>query len=355
MQLTTIIDVALGLILLYLVLSLVCTTINELVAAALSLRASNLAATIEQLIDDDTLRNFFYAHGLIVSSSLSSTAGRLTRQLASGSPKMGAHARPTYLDGKTVSRAIFDSLALLDTSKPVAAVDDIKGLIEKLPETSTIRAALLANVAIAKGDIDAFRAGVANWFDSAMDRLSGHYNRQLKGISLAVGLLLAAALNADSLTIARAIWVDDGSRQQVIAASTALAADSGATTNCGNAGDAKTQIDCGITKLGDLETYLRPFPLGWPDATQPPQETDSWRFWFLAKAAGILWTAIALSLGAPFWFDLLQKIMSLRAAGGKPASTTDPAPEPDRTLQLAAAPTDAVARDAGWMATTKND
>jgi hypothetical protein len=31
-----------------------------------------------------------------------------------------------------------------------------------------------------------------------------------------------------------------------------------------------------------------------------------------------LWTGLALSLGAPFWFDTLQKFMNVRGAGKKP-------------------------------------
>ena len=34
---------------------------------------------------------------------------------------------------------------------------------------------------------------------------------------------------------------------------------------------------------------------------------------------GWLLTAAALSLGAPFWFDLLKKFINLRGAGQKPA------------------------------------
>ena len=38
------------------------------------------------------------------------------------------------------------------------------------------------------------------------------------------------------------------------------------------------------------------------------ESTNSWA----------LITAIALSLGAPYWFDLLSKIVSVRGAGRKP-------------------------------------
>jgi hypothetical protein len=38
----------------------------------------------------------------------------------------------------------------------------------------------------------------------------------------------------------------------------------------------------------------------------------------LFKAIGLAMTAFAVSFGAPFWFDLLGRIVNLRATGPKP-------------------------------------
>jgi len=51
-------------------------------------------------------------------------------------------------------------------------------------------------------------------------------------------------------------------------------------------------------------------PLGWSRATAPHD------FWSgLGKVLGLLVTGFAVSLGAPFWFDLLNKVSNLRGAG----------------------------------------
>jgi hypothetical protein len=39
----------------------------------------------------------------------------------------------------------------------------------------------------------------------------------------------------------------------------------------------------------------------------------------VAKLFGLLVTALAVSLGAPFWFDTLQLFLNIRTAGPKPA------------------------------------
>ena len=55
-------------------------------------------------------------------------------------------------------------------------------------------------------------------------------------------------------------------------------------------------------------------PLGWDDKNN--NET------FLTRLAGWLATVLAVMQGAPFWFDLLNKISNVRSTGAKP-STTD--------------------------------
>jgi len=50
-----------------------------------------------------------------------------------------------------------------------------------------------------------------------------------------------------------------------------------------------------------------------------PSEENSNAAWFL-KLVGWLITALAVSLGGPFWFDLLNRLVDLRGAGPRPAS-----------------------------------
>jgi len=49
-----------------------------------------------------------------------------------------------------------------------------------------------------------------------------------------------------------------------------------------------------------------------------------WFRWLLFKLLGCAMTALAVSLGAPFWFDLFGRLVNLRATGAKPAKSTAP-------------------------------
>ncbi|MFZ0694456.1 MAG: hypothetical protein WAN51_09975 [Alphaproteobacteria bacterium] len=293
MSTSAVLDVAIGLVLMYLLLSLACTALNEFIATCAGLRAKTLQNALTQLLDVASLKSDFYNHGLIDGGNAAVN---------------GAHV--SYLSSQTFAMAL---LASLDPTKPLPAFADIESAIKNLPD-SNIRDTLLAQLATADGDLSKLRDNVAAWFDHTMDRVSGVYQRYVKWISLGVGLAIALAINADSIAVAKALWHDGTLRAQMVqAAGTTVPA-----TSLGGAGTNTPSVSSVLQTLDDAETKLRPLPIGW-DASGP---FPGWPFWFI-KLGGLLLTALALSLGAPFWFDILSKFMSLRGTGNKPPRTED--------------------------------
>jgi hypothetical protein len=61
-------------------------------------------------------------------------------------------------------------------------------------------------------------------------------------------------------------------------------------------------------------------PIGWKSSVN----TKISPVGVLTKITGLLATILAIFMGAPFWFDLLNKIANLRGTGAKPASSTSP-------------------------------
>ena len=307
MGLSVIVDVAIGLIFMYLVLSLICTTINELAATVLKLRARALFKTVTKLIDNPNVRKAFYDHGLISNASVSSSGGKTTPDQPSASD------HPSYFGGRTFAMALLGSVDP-DNPNPLPPINEINTAIEKLP-VSNIRDVLMANLATAGNDIAKLRDNVAEWYDTSMDRLSGEYKRKIKWISFGVGFALALLINADSLKVGQAIWNDQSLRTQVV--NSAGEALKGSLPKCDQQDPAKA-IECQVGLINKLGQDLRPLPIGWPDT--PPADTSggSWLWWWMLKIFGCLFTGIALSLGAPFWFDLLEKFMNVRGAGTKP-------------------------------------
>ncbi|HTT48510.1 MAG TPA: hypothetical protein VMG39_10980 [Pseudolabrys sp.] len=327
------VDVAIGLILMYLVLSLLCTTLNELIATAFKWRAKSLSQAIAQLIDNPQIRAAFYNHGLIANAVTASRGGSAAAATAANGQdaavdqakdKSGDH--PSYLDGRTFAMALLDSLS--DTTQGKAAdslatkkfptVDDIQKIVGDLPD-SNIRDVLLANIASGKKDIADIRDGIASWFDTAMDRLSGDYKRSLKCLSLALGLGIAVVLNADSISVSRALWKDQALRGSIVNAAADIVKQTPDAAKCDN-DDLVKQSTCLADRLKADQERLQPFPVGWPDHGFLQDQANGTNVILLGflKVLGWIWTGIALSLGAPFWFDLLQKFMNIRGSGPKP-------------------------------------
>jgi hypothetical protein len=144
-----------------------------------------------------------------------------------------------------------------------------------------------------------------------MERVSGWYKRRAQIILLVIGIVLAAALNADTLRVTDNLWRDEGLRQALVA----------------EVEDADEDLDAeqALDRLEELQ-----FPIGWQEANRP----DDGGEWAMAVLGWVL-TAIALSVGAPFWFDLLGRVSNLRAAGRKPESVLAPTAAGDRATGTA--------------------
>jgi hypothetical protein len=219
-------------------------------------------------------------------------------------------------------------IASLDPAKPLPVIQDIEDTVKNLPP-SRIRDVLLSSLTEAGTDVDKLRTSIATWFDDSMERLSGAYKRQLKWISMLVGLIVSIAFNADSFNVAVTLWSDQDRRASIVAIATQVSQ------------EPFPRVPEGIdgAKLGEAfrktEDTLRSLPIGWncsgtsaagtSSAEQKSMRLDSWA---CAKknltaltptqVLGWIFTATAFTLGAPFWFDLLQKFVNVRGAGGRP-------------------------------------
>jgi hypothetical protein len=334
-------DVAIGLALMYLMLSLLCTIINEYISSKLGLRAASLASGLKEILDDPTIRQKFYGHGLIAGSinavakgdsllvpliwnrgNLQAAVDTKVPATAATAPVAAAVAappkdHPSYISSTNFALAV---LGTLDAGKPIPLFADVQAAVTAM-NPSHLRSALLSALTGAQGDLDQFRKNVATWFDDSMERLSGAYKRHLKLISIVIGVVVAILFNADSFRVATTLWTDPDLRAQVVATATETVKEGIDST--ANKIDEKKLQDA-VARTGKL----RSLPIGWPcDQKDGKDGKDAWLLpcivqslpsVTLSQILGWLLTAAALSLGAPFWFDLLSKLINIRGSGVKP-------------------------------------
>jgi hypothetical protein len=327
---SAILDVAIGIAFVYLFLSLICSVVNEGIASIFSLRAKNLVRGIDSLFSESKIadgRRFveaIYAHGLIrglyknpakvddtTVAQAASAADPRTLDLSSldlsslrlpsvftlveqWSPNL-----PAYIPSPTFATALIDIVAPPDPSK-ARVLDDVRQGIEKLPVSPT-RQALLSLVAATEKDVAEFQQKVEGWFNDSMDRASSWYKNRAQVILLLIGVVVSVGLNVDTIKLAQTLWNNPLERQATVELAENYVATHKQPIN--NDADFKTQAD-NIAALGQQ----LPFPFGWQ--TWAPKS----HFYWLEALAGWAITALALSLGAPFWFDTLNKFMQVRSA-----------------------------------------
>jgi len=214
-----------------------------------------------------------------------------------------------------------------------------------------------------ENEVNQFRDEVAIWFDRSMSRASGVYKRNAKGVAILIGLILATATNSDTFHIFNRLSSDDSLRKLVTDRASQI------NLNAENSPRFSAQLE---QLKNETDAALRDiaFPISWnasnigrqlgcpssavsaiPPQNQPPTEANQlkaeWENLYkgclntdqvstapvpvqvveilinrpmglIRMLAGWAVSGIAIAMGAPFWFDLLGKLVNVRNSGGKP-------------------------------------
>lgn len=283
-----ILDVAVGLIFVYFFLSLICSVITEWISRIRSLRAITLEQGIRKLLRDshgNGLAKKFYEHPLIEG---------ITRD---------GH-KPSYIPSHLFTLCLIDIIAPADSTKGVATFTEIRRSLPK-----ELYGVILPLLDSAEGDLSKARQNIEQWFDHSMDRISGWYKKKIQVFAIGLAFGITFITNADTLYLVKAFYNDSTLRNSFVTAAQKTVKERDSNT---------TAISI---KMNDDVSFLR-MPMGWPDPFLCRQKGTelSWRdvFFWGEKVLGWILTAVAVSLGAPFWFDTLNRIANLRSTGQKP-------------------------------------
>jgi hypothetical protein len=290
-----VLDVAFGLSFVFFLLSIVSSTAGEGIAWATKQRAKMLEKGLKGMLGDSKdhadVATRVWEHPL-VQSDVNSASGK---------------KNPSYVSPRNFALALTQTLKEVEAGAEgtikygAAAVRQIDDSFEKLdPKLRKQLEPLWHEVG---KDLDQFRARAEKWFDDSMDRVGGWYKRWSQVVTIVIALVVAVGLNASALRITDRLYNDEAVRTAVVSGAEG-AAQSGKSPEA--TGEAAQEA------VGKLETLK--LPIFWADGNLP------WESWQAAGESLLGWliTALAISLGAPFWFDALGKISQLRAAGKKP-------------------------------------
>jgi hypothetical protein len=241
-----------------------------------------------------------------------------------------------------------------------------------------------SRLAKTEGSVEQFRQEVAKWFDQSMARTSGVYKRNAKGVSLMLGLSIAILMNVDTLYVVSRLSNDENLRRVVTEKAITLKAN-GEEANGEEANRFGEDLSSLSQFRDETNKVLQDMvlPIGWSlqnlhsqlqcsvnsessassqNSTNSKSSTVSeWRDFYarcldvqieetdtqslkarvisnsvlglqllkrypaqsLRMFLGWIISGIAISMGAPFWFDLFNRAINVRNTGSKPISTTD--------------------------------
>ncbi len=351
-------DVAIGVVFIFVLFSSLLSVIFEAIASILGLRSKALENSVVSLIEDlpqttKTERGFWDKLVGLFGSQMRIRREIVTAAVVAEAAKSGAatpEAKRSEAEKikaavkETLSKTVYDhpligGLSVKNKPSYVPAAsfaaallfvlrDGMSGGLASQAEQGiaaigdtnpTLCKALTTIAQEAQGDWDKLKTGVETWFDASMDRLSGDYKRFQQICVFTMGLLVAVSCNVDAVRIVRQLYSEPGLR----AAMTKNAGDFlQAKGSSGVQSTSDQAVAAQITAIGKAQSQLLAgaIPVGWTTIPKIGRQyinlADVLAWW--PNVAGWFITALAGMLGAPFWFNTLQKLVNLRGTGPKP-------------------------------------
>jgi len=253
--------------------------------------------------------------------------------------------KPSYISRDTFSKVIIDLLRGKNAQPGSSHRAEIENSLKEdaaLPWDNQVsfnsetRQYLNTLWVDAQGDVERFKEHIERWFDEMMDRSSGWYRKYTKIIALSLGLIIAWLFNVDSLAIIKKLHRDPKLREQLVMQADAytkahptLVKDLEAT---------RTEIDRLATQTNNPDTTKKKAVLIETERQYAEEKKMADSLYKQAKdmmdkevsnvndmlglggtptaanIPGLILTAFAISFGAPFWFDLLNKLIKLRSS-----------------------------------------
>ncbi|MEH1933689.1 MAG: hypothetical protein V7L14_08145 [Nostoc sp.] len=390
MNLPVVVDITIGLVFIYLIFSVLASEIQELIATCLQWRAKHLKNSIELLLaggseteesDITKAKNLvqkLYHDPLIntLNQQAKDKVERQFREITKSIDKKGLGEKqsgPSYLPSETFAITLLDTLKIpqlinhvkhpsdefktnlhmilgfykeLKTgindqnSESYKTIQTIYGDIDQkfidfvnkelpndVPDNLIKSLAVIAQRSRIKiGDLieemNQFKNEVETWFDRSMERASGVYKRNAKGVAIIIGISIAILTNTDTFHLVKRLSQDSVIRSTITQS---------AIKGSDYIKDPETRRE--IEKL--LENAS--IPIGWQNINQQFELLDTKdsnsrnvlliRSWQVFKLiCGWIVSGLAIAMGAPFWFDILNKVINVRNAGPKPVAYTKDQP-----------------------------
>jgi hypothetical protein len=192
-------------------------------------------------------------------------------------------------------------------------LNDVRVLVDALPANNSLKKTLLPLLDIAGDNIDKAFDSIEKWYDEGMERVTGWYKKYSQTFGIIMAIVVALVLNADSFEMGKAMYRDKVLRESLVKmASEQVNAES----------DLNKKIERINKDFGQISNIN--LPIGWPfKISSIKMIQDNFNLLRPEKILGILITALMISMGSNFWYELLCKLLNVRSAGKKPLTNEE--------------------------------
>jgi hypothetical protein len=302
-----ILDIAIGLSFVFFLLAVIASAVTEWVAWVMKLRAKMLREGLEGMLGDKDLVKAIFQHPLIRTELVRDQNAKVA---SVADPSSGAQERgPSYIAPRNFAKAF---RAKFEAGQS----DDVD---------TQLKALGVPTQDLAADNSKETEESLEKWFEDAMDRVNGWYKRNAQKITICIAIVVAFGLNASAVRIVERLDSEPKVREAVVAQAQALAKQGKLASGEGESSltEAAEHASGAYRQVAELK-----LPLFWAGDNVPKSPGG-----IISAVFGCLLTAIAISLGAPFWFDALGKLSNLRTAGKRPeeGEKAEPAGAPPAT------------------------
>ena len=321
-------DVVIGIVFIYLLLSLVCSALGEMIASVLKCRARCLRQSLRELFNDKDgtgLTKQLYEHRLIYGFFKGGYKPNKARNLPSYIPARDfALALMDIISPSTLKTASGAAFATAEPNKVNKAVPptgtpkplNTLQIAARVFQSPQVRQALIPLVDAAGDDVSKVRENIEGWYDSTMQRVTGQYKRHIQVVLLIVSFIVTIVVNADTIAIAEYLSRNAAARSAIV--------EQAKSHVRRHTPSQETVKQSAIQDSNDTEELVKKLssvkelglPIGWdkdnPFKWKPITLSNYWKQ-SSPHLVGWVITAIALSMGASFWFDFLKKLIAIRS------------------------------------------
>jgi hypothetical protein len=317
-----ILQVIISVIVVYLIFSVIVYVIVEGISSLLQLRGKTLLNALNRLIGNSELRGVLYEHPQI---------SKIRRD----------QRLPAYIPSSNVALAIIDLVKDDNTAQPTpgaasphtsAVFNAYQIGLSKIADKDLKR--LLQTVTDHTADLKELSDALEKWYNEYMDRVTGWYKKKIRNVVISVAVLVTLAFNVDSLHVIHEASTDPVLRERLNLLADQVLEDSLIKAKVDAARTKPMPVPEMVDSSGPLnqDSLNAVLAIHREEFQTLKQRTASWNlpvgrkiiFGEIGWQALLGWviTVFALSAGAPFWFDLLKRVVNLRNTGLKPSGTT---------------------------------